>query len=203
MSKISSGAPGVSPIFKWATIVLAILLCASGWYTYKYYRIYNFERAYFKRAEKFYNGGMGVTSYPVPSEEAKRYISNYRADHALSDRIKSVWIDDTTIYHFAYTLYHDRGKYKADGIRFYLEEYDKTVNRPDGKPAFKNGDINLAAVITQNINGQHVDWYSDNGFSFFLKDKATLLTGDGPNIDNYNDPCPPSTTNCGGLDPQP
>jgi hypothetical protein len=191
----------------WIIIALSVLLILSCVFSYKYYRLYMFEEGYVQRAERAYAPDPSVAVHgadfihvPEPCERVRHYISYFMQDSPISSRIQSIWIDDTTIYHFAYELYHNRAKHQTDGVRFYLEEYDTTVNRYGGGQ-FHKGDINLALVCTRDSSCRHVDWYSDDFLKSLQKGQKSLVTtNSAPNIDNYNDPCPPSTTNCGSLD---
>lgn len=112
-------------------------------------------------------------------------------------RLRSVWVDDTTVLNLAHFMFcHRSTNMKADGIRIYIERYPDTIPNPRGGVFLKNS-YNMALVMTRDSAGNHVDWCAHRKKgelnTTFLRE---LVASDEPAADNYNNPCPPDTTNC-------
>lgn len=194
-------------------VVLSLLVCVLGYSTYHYAsaqtpkplvtpsvdttdELYPYEMAYqtriikdYQNAKQFRNPLWGA----IYSDSVAKDIVNYAGDKGKNFALRSVWVDDTTILHFAYCLLHNKSNDTlADGVRFILEEYRYAMTLPSGT-AVNPSDVSLALVATRNVNGKHVNWFSDKIFETL---KPNVTSDDAPPYDNYNDPCPPSTTNC-------
>lgn len=117
-------------------------------------------------------------------------------DSCTGRRLRSVWVDDTTILHIAYFIFRHRSvDSPADGVRIYIEKYPDSVANPRGG-WYPPNTYNMALVTTRSDkNGNHLDWFrSSNGFPDIFS--FLSASSDVPDIDNYNNPCPPDTTNC-------
>jgi hypothetical protein len=157
-----------------------------------------YEAAYEARTLKSYNAGK-LAGNPlwggIESDNVLSDITYYTQDRGKdAHALRSVWVDDTTILHFAYYLLRSKGNDTLlDGVRLVVEEYKDKVTLPCGTvcPA---GTLNLALVSTRKATGgQHVNWYSD---ALFQPNRPYVTGNDAPPYDNYNDPCPASQSNC-------
>ena len=202
-------------------VALAVAVCVLGYSTYHYAsaqgsspttsravtaktaavladttdELYPYETAYQARAIRNYEAELRRNPQwgAIFSDSVQQDIANYEQDKGAKFALRSVWVDDTTILHFAYCILRNKDNdTAADGLRLVLEEYRYGMTLPSGTPCQK-GDVNIALVATRTLNGKHVNWYSDKIFKTL---KPDVTSNNAPSYDNFNDPCPPSTTNC-------
>lgn len=137
--------------------------------------------------EKKYKTRSESPFIPVSIGDLKIMHDHYK-DGKSDNALKSVWVDELTILHLAYFIItHKEGSKQADGVRVYLEKFDKDRSVP-GKQ-FTKGMENLAFMVTYEgtgiADGEHPDWLSPN---------QEMNNGDKLAADNYNDPDPPKNS---------
>lgn len=123
---------------------------------------------------------------PVTLADLKKMHDHYKEERG-DDCLKSVWVDELTILHLAhFILTHKEGARKADGVRVYLEKFDKDSSVL--RKTFKKGMENMAFMVTYSGSGadEHLDWLA--------AEQSQLGSGDKLAADNYNDPDPPKNT---------